>query len=987
MNELIDQPIEEPLSSRELEIVRLLAGGLSNREIAQELFLSPETIKWHNKQIYDKLDVHSRSQAVAKARELGLFDDTETASFGGTVTFLFTDIEGSTKLWEQYPEAMRAALQQHDTLLRRAIEENNGRVFKTMGDAFYAVFDDTTDALSTAHIAQTSILAQDWGQTPIRIRIALYTGTAETRDDDYFGPSVNRVARLLAVGHGGQILVSASTQALAQDRLPAGLSFHDLDAHRLKDLERAERIYQLLAPDLPSDFPPLKSVDYYPNNLPVQLTTFIGREKEIGEVSRHLMEARLVTLIGPGGTGKTRLAQQAAARVLELFPDGVWLVQLAPLADSTLLPQTVASVLGVREEPDRLISETLANYLRSKELLLIMDNCEHLVQACAELAAMLLSSCPNLHILVTSREALGVAGEVFFLVPPMSLPQGAVAVGEKELAQYEAVQLFMERAETSLPGFRLTEQNAPAVLQVCRQLDGIPLAIELAAARLKLLQVEQIATRLDDRFRLLTGGSRTALPRHQTLRAMIDWSYDLLSKSERVLLERLTIFAGGWTLEAAEAICSGAVVSGDDILDLLFQLINKSLVIADREQGMETRYHMLETIRQYGREELIESGEIEQMRAKHLDYFLALAEKAEPELRGPVPAQWYEMLEREHDNLRTALEWSKLAHKQAGLQLAGTLMQFWVVRGYFSEGRRHLAELLRSKERSYAQAKALGAAAQLAYRQSDYPAARSLYDEFLTLSHELDAQDLAAWALIGLANVATEEGDYESAPAIFEEALTTYRELGDPAGTAQALMNLGWAAMRPGDYVLAEERLLEALSLFRECKDITYVATVLSGLGEVALRQGDLDRAKELLEESLAIKREIGDKWGIGVSLGTLGWIALRQADYGLATAILGESLQVRHEIGDKGGMAWCLERLAQVALENGQPEQATRIFGAAAALRASIGSVIDPVDQPAYERQLSDLGDELGLTVYTAAWDEGQAMTLEQAVAYVLAQ
>jgi len=983
MNKTIDRSNEERLSNREIEILRLWAGGLSNREVTQKLLLSPETIKRHNKQIYDKLDVHSRSRAVAKAREIGLFDDAGTASPRGTVTFLFTDIEGSTKLWEQHPEAMGAALRQHDELLRRVIEENNGRVFKTMGDAFYAVFDETSHALSAAHIAQTSVLAQDWGKTPIRIRMALFTGATEARDNDYFGPSVNRVARLLSIAHGGQILVSAATRALSQHRLPDELSFRDLDEHRLKDLERAERIYQLLAPDLPSDFPPLKSVDYYPNNLPVQLTTFIGREKEISEVGQRLMQTRLVTLIGAGGTGKTRLAQQAAARLVELFTDGIWLVQLAPLSDPALLSQTVASVLGVREEPNRALTETLATYLRSKELLLILDNCEHMVQESAELVTTFLSSCPQLHILVTSREALGVAGEVIFLVPPMSLPPQALTVGERELAQYEGVQLFMERAETALPGFRLTKQNAAAILKVCRRLDGIPLAIELAAARLKLLQVEQIATRLDDRFRLLTGGSRTALPRHQTLRAMIDWSYDLLSKSERVLLERLTVFAGGWTLEAAEAICSGARLTRYDILDLLFQMINKSLVISDREQGVETRYQMLETIRQYGREKLIESGEIEQIRNKHLDFYLTLAEKAEPGLRGPEPARWYELLETEHDNLRAALEWSKQIRVQSGLRLAGTLRQFWVVRGYFNEGRMHLAELLQTKERSYASAKALAAAGALAYRQSDYQAARSLYDECLVLSQELDAQDLIAMALIGLANVATEEGDYESAPVIFEKALAIYREMADAAGTAIALMNLGWAAMRPGDYALAEERLLEALALFRECKDINYVATTLSGLGEASLRQGDLDRAKELLEESLAIKREIGDKYGIGVSLGSLGWIALRQADYGLAKAILNESLQVRHELGDKGGMAWCLERLAEVALELGRSERSVRFFGAAAALRASIGSVIDPADQPAYEREITNLGDELDQATYAVAWDQGQAMTLEQAIAY----
>ena len=474
----------------------------------------------------------------------------------GTVTFLFTDIEGSTQLWERQHEPMQAAFARQEAILRQAVAAEGGYTYKMVGDAFQVAFDTAPAAVRAALEAQRQLQAEPWGQAPIRVRMALHTGVTEERGDDYVGPALNRVARLLSAGCGGQVLLTQVTSELVWDELPPGASLLDLGEHRLKDLVRPEHVYQLAAPDLPSDFPPLKSLDAFPNNLPIQLTSFIGRETEMVDLKLLLTvdQARLVTLTGSGGTGKTRLALQVAADLLETFKDGVWLVELAQLADPVLIPQTVAAALGVREVPGKSIAAGLIDYLRSRHLLLILDNCEHVIEASARLAGTLLQACPNLFILATSREILGAAGEVPFRVPSLSVPDLRHLPSYEKLTQYEAVSLFLERAGQALPGFTLTAANAPAIARICSRLDGIPLAIELAAARVRLLSVEQIAARLDDSFRLLTGGARTVLPRHQTLKALIDWSYNLLSEAERTLLLRLSVFAGGWTLEAAEEI-------------------------------------------------------------------------------------------------------------------------------------------------------------------------------------------------------------------------------------------------------------------------------------------------------------------------------------------------------------------------------------------------------------------------------------------------
>lgn len=874
----------------------------------------------------------------------------------GTITFLFTDIEGSTQLWEQYPEAMKVALARHDTLLRQAIEAYQGHVFKTVGDAFCAAFPTAPEALAASIAAQRALHAEAWEETPIKVRMALHTGVAVERDGDYFGQPVNRVARLMSAGHGGQTLISASTEQLLRGHLPANAQLRDLGERRLKDLVSAERIFQLWLPDLPADFPVLKTLDSFRMNLPAQLTSFVGRESEMAEVRRRMTWHRLVTLTGPGGTGKTRLSLQVAAELLDVFPHGVWFVELAPIADPALVPQTVATTLGLREEGGRPILTTLTDDLRAKTLLLILDNCEHLVEACAQLAETLLLACPNLRILASSREMLGIAGELPFGVPPLSTPEFRHLPPTEMLAQYESVRLFVERAQTALPTFTVTNENVGAVAQICRRLDGIPLALELAAARVKMLQVEQIAARLDDRFRLLTGGSRTAVPRQRTLQALIDWSHDLLSGPERALLRRLSVFTGGWTLDVAEAICGGEPLEADDVLDWLAQLVNKSLVVVERELGQEVRYDLLETIRQYAQDKLLEANETTRFQRRHCNWFLKFVEQAESELKGPKQSEWLDRLEREYDNLRAALAWSLESEAAVALRLAGALGQYWFVRGHlFNEGREWLEKIL---------------------------------SRTATLRHTTARVKAFRWLGI-LTNL---QGDDVAARSAFEKSLTLYRELGDQDGIAETLSLLGDIARSQGDDMAARSFFAEArltyeksLASLRERGDKWSIARSLNALGEMARAEGEDDAARLFYEESLTIRRELGDQRGTAVSLLNLSYIAQHQGDYSQVARLIEESLALFQKLGVERGILHCLVVSAGVAGQRGRPAQAARLFGAVEAQHEAFGTRIERPDRIEFDRNLAAVRAQLDEGVFAAAWAEGRAMTIEQAIDYAL--
>ncbi len=866
----------------------------------------------------------------------------------GTVTFLFTDIEGSTRLLHHLGNRYIDVLAEYRRLLHAATQAAGGQEAGTPGDACVIVFPRATDAVMAAVAAQRAIHGFPWPEgTAVRVRMGLHTGEPLTAGDEYVGMDVHRAARICAAGHGGQIVLSDATHALVVEHLPQDVTLRSLGKHRLKDLTSLQLLFDIVAPGLPAEFPPLRTLDSLPNNLPRQLTSFIGREREIAEVRRLLATARAVTLTGSGGCGKTRLALQVAADLVEEFTDGVWLVELAALSDPSLVLQSAATVLSVSEQPARSLAETLVDVLRSKSLLLVLDNCEHLVDACARFTEMMLRACPGLRILATSREALNIAGEATFRVPSLSLPERERALSLEHLVQYEAVRLFADRAGLARPGFAIAQRNASPVVQLCRRLDGIPLAIELAAARMKVLSVEQIAARLDDRFHLLTGGARTALPHHQTLRTAMDWSYDLLEEGERALLRRLSVFAGGWTLEAAEVVCAGDGVQRPEVLDLLARIADKSLIIVEeREDG--TRYRQLETVRQYFRERLLASGEAPVVRGRHRDWFLDLAERAQPEFRGAEQAAWFNRLEAEHDNLRTALEYSmERGEVEAALRLASAVARFWFVRGYSAEGRGWLeAALNRSSGAPAAvRASALNAAGNLAVLgQSDYTAGRSFFEKSLAMWRALGDRQGIARALTNLGLVASDQGEQAAARSLYEESLAILRELGDKWGIALSLNNLGLAAQRQGD-----------------------------------------PGAQPLLEQSLAMMQELGDRQHMAVALDNLGLVASGGGNYASAGTHFKESLSIRRDLGDKRGIAYSLEGIGGLALAQGLAQRATQLMGAAEALREVIRAPLPPVDCAEYKKHTSAARSLLGEEAFGRAWAEGRAMTPEQAISEAL--
>ena len=736
------------------------------------------------------------------------------------------------------------------------------------------------------------------------------------------------------------------------------------------------------------EFPGTAEVVRPPYNLPLQLSSFIGREREIAEVEALLADNRLLTLTGAGGSGKTRLGLAAAPEVAGEYEDGVWLVELAPLSDPDLVPQAVAAVFGVRETPGTTLTESLTDYLGSRKTLLFLDNCEHLVDACASLAEALLRSCQNLRILATSREALGVSGETIFAVPPLSLPDPRHLPAVEGLPHYEAARLFVERAKALKPGFEITEQNALAVAQVCFRLDGMPLAIELAAARTKVLTVEQISNRLEESLRLLSSGRRTAMPHHRTLRATMDWSYGLLSEEERTLFRRLSVFAGGFALEAAERVGSGEGIEDVGILDLLASLVDKSLVLFEEWDG-EARYRLLETVRQYASEMLEEAEEAERIRRRHASRYLALAEEAEPELKGTRQAEWLDRLEEDHDNLRAAIRWAlERGETEMALRLTASAAHLRYPRGHLTEGRRQLeAALAATGGPPAARAKALTELGWFALEQSDYDRAQGSLEASLLLYRQLEDKYGIAHALECLVVAQTRLGVYARATQLQEESLALYRGLGHEWGIAMSLTNLGILAQKQGHYERATALHQESLALLRGVGDAFTIGYVLSLLGQDSLKQGQLERGAALLEESQSLLRRLGDKPTLTTTLRNLGETVFYQGDGARAAVLYRESLALAVEVGSKTTAADCLEGLAGVALAQAQPDSAARLRGAAEAMRAAMG--LPPSSRnhprPDHEDRPPTARSQVDEAAWEAAWSEGRAMTLEQAVEYAL--
>lgn len=700
---------------------------------------------------------------------------------------------------------------------------------------------------------------------------------------------------------------------------------------------------------------------------------------------RLLADSRLLTLSGTGGVGKTRMALQVGAELGEEYRDGVWLVELAALTDPGLVIDSLASVLGVKEESGQSLLNTVSDYLVRKSTLLIMDNCEHVVDVCAELVDALVRTCPELRVLTTSREVLGIAGETVWQVPPLSLPDIQESATTESLTQYEATNLFIDRAMAVNSRFTVADDNAPAIAQICQRLDGIPLAIELAAARVRVLSVEQIADRLTDRFSLLTSGNRAALPRHQTLRAAVEWSFDLLSEPEATLFNRLSVFSGGLTLEAAEEVGAGGMVEKQQVLDLLSQLVDKSLVLVNQDTDHSARYGMLETLRQYGQERLSEGGYRETTQERHASYFLDFAHAAEPELIGQHEAEWLNRLDSEHDNLRAALGWCVQNDMQEmELGLAGAIWRFWLVRGYLEEGRRWLEGALSKSVDAppESRANALNGAAGLAWHQGDFRRAQEHLEEALEIRRESDDTKGIAVLLDNLGAVAHSQGNFERASELREECLTIRRKLGDRRGIADSLNNLGFMAREQLDFDKATKLVQEALTLYRELRDGGGIARALLCLGDVLLSH-DAGQAKELVTESLQLFRAISDRWGIAQALNSLGTIYLAQCDVPQATERLIESLDMSHKMGDKLTVASCLEGIARAANTQDEPLRAARLIGAAESLRKAIGGPVYPYDQAENEKNASAASASLGRAEYLEAWTAGQAMTLEEVVDY----
>jgi len=731
----------------------------------------------------------------------------------------------------------------------------------------------------------------------------------------------------------------------------------------------------------------------FPHNLPMQLTSFIGRERELDEVKQLLLHTRLLTLTGPGGTGKTRLALYLAADLLAVkqFANGVWLIELAPLADPTLVAQTMAATLGVREQPGRTLLDALTDYVRAKSMLLILDNCEHLIQPCAQLADSLLRAAPRLKILATSREALGITGETIYRVPSLPLPDPRQLRDLDVLEQNDCVHLFVDRAMAAHPSFRLKEKNASAIADICRRLDGIPLAIELASVRTKVFPPEEIAARLDDRFRLLTGGSRTALERHQTLFALIEWSHNLLSEPERVLLRRLSVFAGGWSFDAAQDVCGNGL--GEDVLDLLTHLVDKSLVAVE-EETEETRYRLPETIRQYARDKLFEAGEAAQLRDRHLEFFLRFAEEAEPKLHGSEQLTWFNILETEHDNFRTALDWANASGPvQEGLRLASALRLFWFVRGYWNEGRKWLTEILtqpRALERTIPRAYALTSAGFFATYQGDFETGRALLMESITLCHELgmEGKYFLALALFNLGwNLMGH--DVASARVALEESLAIARQIGYQYVIATSLNVLGIILREQGKYAAAQSLFEESVATCRNEGDKRLSAAPMAGLGFVLYKQGNHIAARSNLDQALTISREVGDERHIAGTLSYLGDIELMEGHYDRAQVFYAESLELWHKIGGRDGIAESFECFAALAIapENhvAASRRAAHLLGAADALRDSFHISRETSLLFPYDHTVAAVHERLGKTTFENAWAQGRAMTLEAAVEYAL--
>jgi predicted ATPase/class 3 adenylate cyclase len=890
----------------------------------------------------------------------------------GTVTFLITDIEGSTRLWQEMPEAMSIAHARHDEIMRKAIEAHHGYTFQIVGDSFSVAFHNALDGLNAALAAQRGLANnREDSSLEIKVRMGLHTGSAETLEDGKYEGYVTIAStqRVMSVANGGQVLLSHTTADLLHNNLPLYVSLRDLGEHQLKSLRTPLRLYQLSAPDLPQEFPPLQTLNTLPNNLPLQLTSFIGREKEKNDANTLLANTRILTFIGPGGTGKTRLSLQLAEEQLDKFIDGVWFIELAPLTDPSYIITALANTLGLREVQGAPLLNIVMDYLRGKQLLMILDNCEHLVEACAQLADQLLHECPKLKIVASSREALGISGETVYRVP--------------SLANEESTRLFADRATKAEPRFHLTEDNVSFIAQICSRLDGIPLAIELAAARVKLFSPQQIAERLDNRFKLLTGGSRTALPRQQTLRALVDWSYQTLNEMEQRTLRRLAVFSGGWTFEAAEA-----VVGESEAFDGLAGLVNKSLVNVEEQNGT-SRYRFLETIRQYAMDKLVETGEAIETRTRHLDHMLMFADEKKAKNIDDY-LEWLDKLDGEHDNLRIALEWAVANDVEKGIQLALKIGWYWLTRDYISEARFWYGTILQKSEaltehdaERAAIYSLLGWSSILVGQHRDGRAAAETAIALAKKSNQ-DATIILACCTIALAS--TFLGDFTAA----QNAITEGERLAHEKNLKEELTLVTSAHAQmiyytTRDVVMAKTYLDEAIHLSVEVGYRWETAFLTFGQARLAASLGDMDTARAKFNEGADIARRLGNNRMVYSNRSELAHALREHGSLDEAYEIYKEVIPGWRHLGHRAAVAHELECIGYILTRREEPERATRLLSAAQVIRKMIDMPRTKMEDIEYEKELTTLIGILGEEEFQSQWNIGGSLPMDDAIVLAL--
>jgi predicted ATPase/class 3 adenylate cyclase len=894
----------------------------------------------------------------------------------GTVTFLFTDVEGSTRLWEEQREAMQSALARHDVIVRAAIEAHQGRVVKTTGDGFHGAFATASDAVEAAIAAQLGLADESWAETgPLRVRIGIHSGRAELRDGDYYGPAVNRAARLMSSAHGGQIVVSLVTEELIRD---GAVELVDLGEHALRDLARPERLFQVAHPGLERDFARLSAMDAFPGNLPVQSTSFVGRDLELVGVAKALAESRLVTLTGVGGVGKTRLALQVAAEVLPRFAEGAWLCELATASDEVLMFQTVADALGVLQREGLSMADSVVEYLRDRELLVVLDNCEHLLSDAAWLVSELLQRCPRVRILATSREGLGVIGEQ--LVALASLPVPRSQTDPDVLASADAVRLFADRAAAARSGFTLGPGNVVPVAEICRRLDGMPLAIELAAARVTAMRPAEIAAHLDERFRLLTGGRRSRVERHQTLRATVEWSYSLLEPAERLVFDRLGVFVGSFDAAAAQAVVADDDLDSWDVLDALAGLVEKSMILAgdpdDTDDGSNSRYRLLETLRAFAREQLEDREETDHWRRRHADYYADWCEHAGPELVGPREQSWARRVEEELDNIWAALRWGLDAPEQDDADLALRILIALLGSDYSTQwGLYGWADTLLLRARTSTlpgHATTIAAAAYVHINLLEDPdVGDQLAWEALRVPNVNAAPRAISLSYTTLGSVRFRQDQPADALEVLSEGLRSLDAVGaSPADRATLHSLASLIETTIGDLEAAQHDGDTALEMARSTGSPLLMAGVLANAGR-AWFSHDPDRALAAFEESIALSRH---GFGVDISRAGAAQLRARAGDRAAALTHLREAIAGDHDIGYRAGIGYTVERAVAILSTLREDELAALCAGIVQARVVTGFRTLPQADDTA-----ARVAARLGADAYNAAYNQGAALTYEQ--------